>query len=387
MQNPLLMKFPWTIVAVLAVNSLSATPKTETPASVEHATFNSRWSASIESEVKERIMRLNIPFKVRYDEEVSSTIKEYVTNGYRDTELMLGRTSAYFPIFEHYLNVYGLPKELRYLPIVETGLNIKAYSGAGAAGLWQFIAPSARMYGLEVNHTVDERFDAYRATEAAVSMLARLHSHYKDWSLVLAAYNCGPARVNAAIREAGCRDFYTVANYLPQETQHYIPRFIAAAYITNYHKHHGISPRYKGAFGKPLRGVKLFESYTIGEVAHASGVPVEVLRQLNPAYRRSIIPANERGHYLLLPASGLRGLKGLVSARSGRFDHGHRLLYPNAFELAYVVKPGESIEEIASRYNCTVQEIAAWNQLSEEEVFVNQEVTLYVAELIAPIKP
>lgn len=376
------MKFPWTIVAALAVNSLTAMPESKALRE-DGANENSiGWSNVIESEVKDRIARLNMPFKARYSQEVGNTIKDYVTKGYHGTEIMLGRRSAYFPIFEHYLNIYGLPKELRYLPIVETGLDANAFSQAGAAGLWQFIRPSARLYDLKVDANVDERLDAYRATEAAAQMLSNLYDHYKDWALALAAYNCGPVRVNAAIREAGSRDFYIVANFLPSETRNYIPRFIAAAYISSYYQEHGLTPRSASAFAQPLRAVKLFEQYTFGEIAHASGVPVAVLQELNPAYRSSIVPKSVQGNYLLLPAHGLPALQRFIAARSGGAGMNYQLLYPNAYPLQYLVKPGDTLDGIAVRFRRTAREIMTWNQLREASVFANQELSLYVSDMM-----
>ncbi|NRA48060.1 MAG: transglycosylase SLT domain-containing protein [Phaeodactylibacter sp.] len=371
------MKFPWTIVAVLAVTSLTATP-TSDPFFKTSNEYNARWSAAIEDKVKERINRLAIPFEAQYDQEVRNRVKDYVTDGYRDTERMLGRTSTFFPIFEHYLSIHGLPRELRYLPVVETGLQTKAHSHAGAAGLWQFIRPTARLYDLEVTNQVDERYDVHRSSEAAVLMLSRLHSHYKDWSLVLAAYNCGPARVNAAIKQAGSRDYYSVANFLPQETRHYIPRFIAAAYISNYYSHHGLTPDFRGVFNQPISSIKLYDRYTFGEIAHASGVSVSDLRTLNPAYFGNIIPKSADGHFLLLPASGMQGVKAMISSRSGRSSGGFQLLYPNAYKMNYKVRPGETIEDIANRFTITTTQIQNWNQLKEATVFVHQELALFV---------
>ncbi len=380
------MKFPWTIVAVLAANSLTAMPKSET-STLDTPSEAYRWSASIEGDVKERFHQLNLPFRARYDEQVRSTIKDYVTNGYRDTEAMLARQSAFFPIFEHYLHLYGLPKELRYLPIVETGLQVKAYSSAGAAGLWQFIPSSARLYGLKINSVVDERLDPYRSTEAAVSMLARLHEQYRDWSLVLAAYNCGPVRVNAAIREAGCRDYYTVADYLPQETQNYIPRFIAAAYISNFYADHGLKPRFDKVLGKPLAALPIYEEVTMGELAHASGVPVAELQLLNPAFRRSYVPRSRDGYFFLLPKQGLTAAKAFLAARNGRSDASHLLLYPNFHRTEYIVQSGESIEDVAARFKCTVSELQSWNHLRKPEIVVNQELTLYLPDFQLVARP
>ena len=381
------MKFPWTIVAVLAANSLAATPKTEASPPDAANEYGYRWSARIEGDVKERLKQLSLPFEARYDPTVRSTIKEYVTNGYRDTEALLGRTSAYFPIFEHYLRIYGLPQELRYLPIVETGLKVRAYSQAGAAGLWQFIPSSARLYGLKMNGYVDERLDPYRSTEAAVRMLSRLHDQYKSWPLVLAAYNCGPVRVNEAIREAGCRDFYTVAEHLPGETQEYVPRFVAAAYIANFYSDHGLKPRYQDAALQNLRAIRITNELTFGEIAHATEVSMKKIEQLNPAYRRAIIPKSRRGHYLSLPASGMNGLKSYLAAKRGATELEQMLLYPNYHKTFYTVRPGESIEVLSQRFRCTVEEIQDWNYLQTPEVVVNQELLFFVPDASLVAKP
>ena len=340
---------------------------------------NYRWSSSIESDVKARLEQLNMPFEIRYDATVRQRIKEYVTNGYRDTEIMLGRSSVYFPIFEHYLHLYGLPQELRYLPVVETGLAPKARSHAGAAGLWQFMPASARLYDLKVNGQVDERLDAYRSTEAAVRMLERLYKQYKDWSLVLAAYNCGPVRVNSAIKQAGCRDFYTVAEYLPRETREYVPRFIAAAYIANYYKAHNLQPNYSGLAREELRAIRVVNPLTFGEVSHVTGLTVQEIQYLNPAFRQNEIPATEEGYMLLLPVSTHRPLKVFLNSRNGVREDKLAMLYPTLYRMYYVVRPGETVDYLNRRFHCTPAEVQRWNQLPTQEVTVNQELLLYVA--------
>lgn len=379
MQNLCTMKFPWTIVAVMAAQSLTAMPKT-TPLTLgaEYET-NYRWSSSIESDVKERLKRLSIPFEIRYDATVRQRIKEYVTNGYRDTEAMLSRQSVYFPIFEHYLHIYGLPQELRYLPIVETGLIADASSHAGAAGLWQFIPSSARLYGLKANWQVDERLDPYRSTEAAVQMLDRLYKHYKDWSLVLAAYNCGPVRVNTAIKQAGCRDFYAVADFLPRETREYVPRFIAAAYISNFYRAHGLKPNYSSTVKEEMRSIRIMERLSFSEIAQITNLSVQVLRHYNPAFRQNVVPATEEGYLLLLPARAYNPLKGFLNARRGVEERRLDLLYPTLHRMYYVVRPGETMDHISRRFQCTPAEVQRWNQLPTAEVMVKQELLLFVA--------
>jgi len=373
------MKFPWTVVAVLAAQSLTAMPKTAALIPGAGLENNYRWSSSIESDVKARLEQLNMPFEIRYDATVRQRIKEYVTNGYRDTEIMLGRSSVYFPIFEHYLHLYGLPQELRYLPIVETGLAPKARSYAGAAGLWQFMPASARLYDLKVNGQVDERLDPYRSTEAAVRMLGRLYKQYKDWSLVLAAYNCGPVRVNAAIKQAGCRDFYTLAEFLPRETREYVPRFIAAAYIANYYSAHDLKPKSNDWINEELRAVRVTELLPFSEIAHITGLSVQELRRLNPAFQQNVIPVSKQGYLLLLPVNAYRPFEVFLNSRNGVQEEKLDMLYPTLHRMYYVVRPGETMEYINRRFQCTPAEVQRWNQLPTPEVTVNQELLLYVA--------
>ncbi|MCB0593825.1 MAG: transglycosylase SLT domain-containing protein [Lewinellaceae bacterium] len=372
------MKIPWTIVALLAASCLFATNKKaafplDASASVEY-----HWSAKTNGDIRDRLAQLKIPFEARYDNQVRDIIKDYVTNGLHDTESMLGRTSFYFPIFEHYLSLYGLPKELKYLPIVETSLEPVARSGAGAAGLWQFIPATAREYRLRMNEYVDERYDPYRSTEAAVKMLSALHKQFKDWSLVLAAYNCGPGRVRSAIRAAGCYDFWELRPYLPQETQDYVPRFIAAAYVANFYNHHGLQPRFSRNSAEQGRAVKIYNSMTFGDIAYVTGVEERTIRQFNPSYKRNIIPNSQRGNFLLLPAPAMRKLRDHLLALKGGEYIDPVLLYPNFHKSTYVVKPGEDLYSLTRKFHCTADEIMRWNALPTPEIFVNQELMLFL---------
>ncbi|MCB9272604.1 MAG: transglycosylase SLT domain-containing protein [Lewinellaceae bacterium] len=380
------MKIPWTIVAMMAACCLLATTnKSAFP-------LNARTETELpvpaldEGDIQERLAQLKIPFEPRYNEEVRSLIREYITNGFRDTEAMLGRTSYLFPIFEHYLALNGLPEELKYLPIVETSLNADARSGAGAAGLWQFIPATARQYRLRVNQNVDERFDPYRSTEAAVKMLAALYEQYNDWPLVLAAYNCGPARVNSAIRNAGCRNFWELKGFLPYETQNYVPRFIAAAYIANFYSDHGLQPRLHGMEGG-VRAIKVFDAFSFSDVAYASGVSVDDIRWLNPSYRSSFIPESPRGNFLLLPATAMEKFRDFLNARRSYRNIDPAMLYPNFYKADYVVRPGETIEGLARRFRVSVSDLMHWNHLSQQEVYVNQELVAFLPDKNSIAKP
>lgn len=382
------MKIPWTIVAIMAAQCLFATSKKAAFPLDASASVEFHWPAKMDGDIKDRLAQLKIPFEARYDNQVRDIIRDYVTNGQHDTEDMLGRTSFYFPIFEHYLSLYGLPKELKYLPIVETSLEPAARSGAGAAGLWQFIPATARQYRLRINEYVDERFDPYRATEAAVKMLSALHKQFQDWPLVLAAYNCGPGRVREAMRTAGCRNFWELRAHLPQETQDYVPRFIAAAYVSNYYNYHGLQPRF--ALNQQIqqaRAVKLYNAMTFGDIAYVTGADLQIIRALNPSYKKGVIPQSQRGNFLLLPATAMGKLRDhLLALQAGRYVD-PQLLYPNFHRSSYVVKPGEGLHNLARKFRCTADEIMRWNALTTPEIFVNQELLLFLPDQGYVAKP
>lgn len=374
------MKIPWTIVvAIAAIGLMATTNKNAYPLNAPTAD-ELLLPVSDERGIKQRLAQLSIPFEPRYDEHVGHLIKEYTTNGYRETEAMLGRTAVFFPIFEHYLSLYDLPQELKYLPVVETSLITNARSGAGAAGLWQFIPATARQYRLRINEQVDERFDPYRSTEAAVKMLAALYDQYGDWPLALAAYNCGPVRVNSAIRSAGCRNFWELLDYLPKETQQYVPRFIAAAYITNFYADYGLQPNLPGVEGG-IRTIKLYDSYSFSDISYASGVSIALLKMLNPSFRQAVIPENPQGNFLLLPTAAMENFRQYLHASKGHYHNiDPAYLYPNLYKASYVLSPGESLLQLAERFNITTTDIMRWNNLPDKEVFVNQELTLFLPD-------
>lgn len=332
-----------------------------------------------ESILNDRIEKLQLPLEARVTDRVRSKINMYVVNGARDAELMLGRTAMYFPVFEHYLRVYQLPEALKYLPLVESGLHPTGLSSAGAAGLWQFVPATARAYDLRINSAIDERLDTYRATEAAVKMLKQLHNQFGDWALALAAYNCGPGRVNQAIRQAGQRNFWAIQRFLPLESQRYVPRFIAAAYLVNYYQMHGLNPQFPDYNLYETRVYRVHDQLRLSEIANEIGVDRSELTKLNPALRQGYIPASEKGYYLILPAA-------VAPAFAERYGQAQALTPPQGrFRSNYVVVAGDDIATLAMLFDCAVDDLVNWNQLATAEVVINQPLTVYLPE--KPVRP
>lgn len=280
------MKFPWTsLVAIVCL--LLSYAATGTSSLSQNKSFTPPTMVS-EAVIQQRINSLNSPVEVKIDSVVVAYIKDYVVYGQKATPYLIGRTALYFPIFEHYLKVYRLPEQLKYLAVIESQLQPHAESQVGATGLWQFTEATARQFHLAINEHVDERRDPIRSTEAAVAYLSQLYNKYRDWALVLAAYNCGPARLNQAISAAGERNFWKLRSYLPKETQMYIPRFLAATYLMNYYTDHDLIPVYPGYELQLSRTVKIFQAISFQEIAKQTGVEVSILEKLNPSYKKKL---------------------------------------------------------------------------------------------------
>lgn len=251
---------------------------------------------------KDRLSRLPTVIEMPYNGIVQAFIDRYTGDLRRKVAYMLGAQNFYMPIFEEALDSYGLPLELKYLPVIESALNPLARSRAGAVGLWQFMLSTAKRYGLKVNSLVDERRDIVKSSYAAAHYLSDLYSIYGDWSLVIAAYNCGTDKLNKAIRRArGERDYWKIYPRLPEETRGYVPAFIAANYVMNYYCDHNICPL---SSDLPVKTdtVMLSRDVHFEQIAQVLGLSVEQLQDLNPQYRRNIVNGHSEPSPLRLPA-------------------------------------------------------------------------------------
>ncbi len=241
--------------------------------------------------IDRKIRNLSNVMTMTCNEEVKKYIDRYTKAGRQSTSYLLGRARYYNPIFEEALRFYGLPLELKYLPVIESGLNPNATSRVGAAGLWQFMATTAKQYDLQIDSYIDERRDPEKSSYAAARMLSDLYKRFGDWTLALAAYNCGPGRVSSAITKAGGgADFWAVYQHLPKETRGYVPAFIAANYVMNYYADYNITPL---STGLPSRcdTIIVEKDVTLAKIANVLGMNVDDLKVLNPQYRQGLIKA------------------------------------------------------------------------------------------------
>lgn len=250
---------------------------------------------------KDRLRRLPTIMEMPYNNVVQKFIDRYSNELRNAVGIMLGASNFYMPIFEQALETYNLPLELKYLPVIESGLNPKAVSRVGATGLWQFMLATAKNYGLEINSLLDERCDPIKSSYAAANYLSDLYRIFGDWNLVIAAYNCGPDKLTQAIHRAGgSKDYWKIYPYLPRETRGYVPAFIAANYIMNYYCEHNICPMTTDLPAK-TDTILVSRDVHFKQIAQVLNMDEELVRSLNPQYRKDIVIGYTKPSTLRLP--------------------------------------------------------------------------------------
>ena len=249
----------------------------------------------------DRLSRIPSIIEMPFNDIVKKHIEAYTNRLRNKVSFILAAANFYMPLFEEALDTYDLPLELKYLPIIESALNPTALSRQRASGLWQFMLRTGKVYGLENNSLVDERRDPIKSTWAAARYLSDLYNIYKDWNLVLAAYNCGPGNVNKAIRRAGgATDYWEIYPFLPKETRGYVPGFIAANYVMHYYCEHGICPM-ETQLPASTDTIHIHKDLNLNQVAGVCNIDIEQLRSLNPQYKKDIVPGNSKPYVLRLP--------------------------------------------------------------------------------------
>lgn len=323
-----------------------------------------------------------------FNSRVKAFIELYACRKRQQCSRMLGLSYVYFPMFEEYLDKYNLPLELKYLAMVESALNPVAGSRAGAKGLWQFMYATGKDYGLRQTSLYDDRYDPMKETEAACRFLQSLYARYGDWFLVLAAYNSGPGTVNKAIlRAGGAKNYWTISNYLPRETQDYVPAFIAVTYVMNFASAHNLYPLNPGLLLHGTDTVMVNEYVSFEQVSRCVGVPMGDLEFFNPQYTKKIIPGSpDRMYSLRLPMKyALRfvQLEDSIYRFARRADLKHKVVEQQVVanvssnRITHTVKKGESLGSIAKKYHVTVANIKKWNKLKRDTVVPGQKLAIY----------
>lgn len=346
----------------------------------------------------QRLQSLQSAVSLSYNNTVRNFITMYTVRKPKQVAVMLGLANYYFPMFEEALAKYDLPLELKYLPIIESALNPGANSTASAVGLWQFMYSTGKMYKLEISTFVDERRDPAKATDAAARYLRDLYNIYKDWHLVIAAYNCGPGNVNKAIKRCGDqKDYWKIYYKLPKETRGYVPAYIAANYVMNFYQSHNIFPK-PPDFPIITDTLMINDYLNFNQISEVVGIPVDQLRSLNPQYRRDIIPASkDRRYSLVLPqdqiSAYLENETTIHEHRRAEFFPNNEIVNPqNNYaskspsdikgrdKVYYSVKKGDNLGLIASWYKVRTSDLRYWNKIHKSYIKIGQKLTVYVPE-------
>ncbi len=347
----------------------------------------------------ERLSKIPSIIELAYNKKVKAFINLYANKRRRMVESMLGLSEYYFPIFEEVLDMNEMPHEIKYLPLVESALNPRAVSRAGATGIWQFMYATGKLYDLEINSFVDERRDPVKSTYAAVNFLKDLYDLYGDWTLALVAYNCGPGNVNKAIRRSkGKTDFWDIYYYLPRETRGYIPSFIAVNYLMTYYKSHGLTPK---KIDLPIicDTILVKQELHLKQVAEVLTIPLDLLRDLNPQYRADIIPAKTRSYPLKIPANytiRFIDLEDSIYAYKDSvfFNPKISMVHPpknvrnrsynpepiskNMTALYYTIRSGDNLGFIANWYHLRLSDLRYWNNIRGNMIRAGQKLVVYV---------
>lgn len=357
--------------------------------------------------LKERLKHLDAKslFKIEYNETLENVIKNFLKKRSKSFERLMALSEYYFPMFEESLAKYNVPLEMKYLAIVESALNPKARSRVGATGLWQFMYPTGKQYGLEVNSFVDERSDPLKSTDAAAKYLSELYDVFGNWELVLASYNYGPGNVSKAIRRSGGEtNYWKIRKNLPKETQGYVPAFLATMYIYEYYKQHNIVPKRANIPYVKTDTIYIKEAMTMKNIADLMDMSENEVRLLNPKYKTETIPSYDGiRHYIRLPlekvakfTSNERKIYAYLAYEKNYHpvkntpdditapleeaiaeDRTIRKAAVKPSAVAYhTVKKGESLGKIAARYDLSVAELKQLNGLKGNTVQAGKKLTV-----------
>ena len=342
---------------------------------------------------RKRLGEMETSIDMPYNQVVRNCIDRYMRNHNNALGAMLGRSILYMPIFEQALEEAGLPLELKYLSVVESALRPGATSRVGAAGLWQFMPATGRMYNLHISTLVDERRDPYKSSVAAAQYLKDLYEMFGDWHLALAAYNCGPGRIARAINSTGKKDFWDIYYTLPSETRMYVPLFIAANYAMTYYREHNVEPILPV---KPLTTdtVMIHHKLYFEHIATVMNIDIEALKELNPQYRCDIIPGSDTKPYsLTLPSqqafvyslmqdSILAFAKKDLEAKGITEDE----ISAEPTPVYHKVRSGETLSTIARKYSTTVKNIKRWTGIKSDKLRIGQRLIVGWSNGVPPAK-
>jgi membrane-bound lytic murein transglycosylase D len=367
-----------------------------------------------EALVRERLAKLENVIPLRYHKVTHQFVEYFIYRKPSFVKRMLEQMHLYFPLYEQMLEKYEMPRELKFLSLIESGLNPRIISYAGAGGLWQFMPATGREYGMKQDDYIDERFDPAKSTEAACKYLKRLHRAFGDWEMALAAYNVGPGNVKRAMRRSGSSTFWGIYNFLPKQTRHYVPQFVAMTYLMHYHADHGIfpeTPDYPMLFDT----IQVSGYFNLHTFAKLSNISLDEFYKLNPQVINTELPATTKEYMLKVPSHNfdffrenrvaiwdsaskspfqshmllagnesdvsdsvlaIKKVGGLVAAGDENEDP-ETIITRQTRKVYHTVRRGETLGKIASRYGVDTYDLKRWNHLRGNNIVRGKRLVLY----------
>ncbi|WP_191963333.1 LysM peptidoglycan-binding domain-containing protein [Flavobacterium luteum] len=347
------------------------------------------------------------PFNIEYNQGLENIIKSFLKNRKKSFERLMAISEYYFPIFEEALSKQNVPLEIKYLAVVESALNPKAVSRVGATGLWQFMYQTGKQYNLNIDSYVDDRSDPLKASQAAAQYMTNMYKIFGDWDLVLASYNSGPGNVSKAIRRSGGQqNYWNIRKHLPQETQGYVPAFLATMYIYEYHTAHGIKPERAKVKQFATDTIMVKKQMSFKQISDLLDIPVAQLQLLNPQYKLNVVPTyNDKKHFLTLPSQKIAVFTSNedkiyayvqreldqrekpFTRQQHAFASRDSLKFGDSYVVSktkfHKVRRGDSLSEIADKYSVTMSEIKKWNRLKNNKAPLGRNLKIITSESIA----
>jgi membrane-bound lytic murein transglycosylase D len=341
-------------------------------------------------EVAERIQKMELEMDFELNERVFSFIQYFTVRNREYIKMVLARKEQYFPMYEEILKNRGMPSEIQFLSIVESGLDPKIKSPVGAMGLWQFMPATGREYGMLVNPDIDDRMDPEKSTEGAAKYLKALYKMFGNWEVALAAYNCGPGNVRKAIRKAGGKTtFWGIYNYLPKETRNYVPQFQAMLYVLNHLEEHNLRLE-EPSYPLEYEHVNFDRALHLDRLANLSGVCLKDLEKLNPSINKGYVPESNRSMSLRIPKSKAFFIKDNLAWLGDSIGKSSPLIFDQkivssaqntsdqpASRIVYKVKSGDALGKIAAKHGVPLEKLKEWNKLKSTVIHTGQVLYIY----------
>ena len=342
------------------------------------------------AEIEERFMQMDSEIPLTFNTRIKAFIDYFTIKDREYTKNVLGKMHIYFPLFDKYFEEYNIPDEIKYLSIVESGLNPKARSRVGAVGLWQFMPGTARMFGLKIDWYIDERMDPEKSTKAAAKYLSSLYSYFDDWELAMAAYNAGPGNVRKAIRKSGYKKkFWEIYRYLPRETRSYVPQFMAFMYLINHAEEHNFFIDEYKEYIPETDTIMVNDFLYFKTFADLTNTCPEDLEKMNPSVRRRAFPEGGKFYTFNIPADikpyVVENRDYILDSAKNTGKEELEYLARNSVgstwgrdKIIHIVRSGEVLGTIAEKYKVRVSDIRSWNNINGNLIRINQRLNIYV---------